>query len=86
MPSLLISILLHRRRFLFEFSGTCFCGFREKVITHSRAYLMLIKLLDFKEISHCQVVPRWSIVALSTDLKDMGCSWLQMFELNSLLS
>lgn len=47
---------------------------------------MLIKLLDFKEISHCQVVPRWSVVALSIDLKDTGCSWLQVVELNSLLS
>lgn len=71
---------------MLEFSGTSSCGFCEKVITHSRAYLMLMKLLDFKEISHCQVVPRLSIAGLCIDVKDTGCSWLQVFELNSALS
>jgi len=47
---------------------------------------MLIKLLDFKEISHCKVVPRPSIVGLCIELKDTGCFWLQVFELNSALS
>lgn len=74
------------KRFMLEFSGTSSCGFWEKVITHSRAYLMLMKLLDFKEISLCQVVPRLSIVGLYIDLKDSGCSWLQVFELNSTLT
>lgn len=72
--------------FMLEFSGTSSCGFWERVLTHSRAYLMLMKLLDSKEIPHCQVVPRLSMVGLCVDLKDVGCSWLQVFELNSALS
>lgn len=70
------------KHFMLEFSGTSSCGFWEKVIIHSRAYLMLMKLLGFKEISHCQVVPWLFIVELCIDLKDTGCSWLQGFELN----
>lgn len=46
---------------------------------------MLMKVLDFKELSHYWVVPQLSIVGLCIDLKNTGCSWLQVFELNSAL-
>lgn len=44
---------------------------------------MLMKVLDFNEISHGQVVPQLSHVGLCIDLKGSDCSWLEVFELNS---
>lgn len=84
--SYLFQFYCTEKRFMLEFSGTSSCGFWERVITHSRAYLMLMKVLDFKEISHCQVVPQLSVVGFCIEPKGAACSWLQVFQLNSALS